>query len=252
MAEYKVGSEGLHPTLPRLPDGPKPIQLVYHNTFASIWEYELAFRKGEIDWPKVIGQWCPICGDPADFRQIGKYERVAIDLFAPNKERCPDNPCPWRQGRIPIARFQCRKKLRTFSLLPYQLAPYHRYTVRSILGVLVWVALYKNNGGSVATAMRTLAGDSNVERNTLHPWLRAALDGFKRAHPVLSQSFDLEPVVNASRQSDPYAVVLTYMVALHAHDPPGGDEIDDIGRHLAKQIRHPFLGTLSQHRPRLV
>jgi hypothetical protein len=115
-----------------------------------VFEYEEAILEEKIDWESVIGERCPLCGRTGCWREIAPYMRTAIELF------------PFREGKITIARFQCRERRRTFSLLPTQLAPYHLYTVESmILAVLLWSEIQAEQGGGASAA-------ANLEWRTAH------------------------------------------------------------------------------------
>jgi hypothetical protein len=47
--------------------------------------------------------------------------------------------------------------------LPYQLAPYHRYTIESmIMAVLLWSEIHTAGEGSVTAAVDELPGDCQV------------------------------------------------------------------------------------------
>lgn len=67
---------------------------------------------------------CPICGGRDCPEFIGYYYRKAID----------------EEGTLfqdfPIARYLCRRDKKTFSLLPYQLVPYSRYSIALIIKTL--------------------------------------------------------------------------------------------------------------------
>ena len=56
---------------------------------------------------------------------MAPYWHYAIELFPEFKKK-----------RIPIARFMCRRRRKTFSLLPTQLIPYFQYTVGAVMGTL--------------------------------------------------------------------------------------------------------------------
>jgi hypothetical protein len=83
----------------------------------------------------VIGPVCPICGKRECYRRITPYFRYAIELF-------PE----FGKQRIPIARFLCRNKRRTFSLLPIQLIPYFQYTLCAVIGTLLLGLGYRQAG----------------------------------------------------------------------------------------------------------
>ena len=80
----------------------------------------------------MIGPVCPVCGGGCGYREIEAYFREVRELW------------PQRSGFVPVARFQCRGKREageypTFSMLPYQLVPYHRYTLGSmVMAMLLW------------------------------------------------------------------------------------------------------------------
>ena len=86
------------------------MQLPYIDRFETIWEYEKLFLSGHIDFCSSIGERCPICGGKDCYRAMAPYWRYAIELFPEFKKK-----------RIPIARFLCRHRQKTFSLLPIQL-----------------------------------------------------------------------------------------------------------------------------------
>jgi hypothetical protein len=68
-----------------------------------------------------------------------------------------------------IARFLCRSTGRTFSLLPCQLAPYHRYTIESmILALLLVLQVCREEDSGVSAALEEFPADSDVT-----PWLLA-------------------------------------------------------------------------------
>jgi len=103
------------------------IQYPYRNAYSSILEYQSAFERGELDFSFVVMGLCPICGRFSCVRQITPYRRTVIELF------------PFRMTSISVVRFLCRKTGRTVSYLPFQLAPYFHYSVRSIVLALMLV-----------------------------------------------------------------------------------------------------------------
>jgi hypothetical protein len=122
-----------------------------------------------------------LCHHPDCYRSIPPYFRYAKELFPEFKE-----------DRIPVARFLCRHKRRTFSLLPIQLAPYCQYTVTAIIGTLLLGQSFHQQGqkGFHGAA---LAVDQN---SRLFPylvacWLALVLSGLKGAHARLRCWYDL-------------------------------------------------------------
>ncbi len=64
---------------------------------------------------------CPICRETNCAESKGHYTRIVID----EKARCYSD--------FPIARFLCVSIKKSFSLLPYQLVPYCKYSIELIL-----------------------------------------------------------------------------------------------------------------------
>jgi hypothetical protein len=52
----------------------------------------------------------------------------------------------FKKQRIPIARFVCRRRHKTFSMLPTQLIPYRQYTVKAVIGVLLLGLQFRQQG----------------------------------------------------------------------------------------------------------
>lgn len=67
-----------------------------------------------------INNRCPICGESDCAQFFTYYHRHVVEE---NGKKYTD---------FPIARFLCKKKKKTFSLLPYQLVPYYKYSIRFI------------------------------------------------------------------------------------------------------------------------
>ena len=104
----------------------KKRQLLEIILFETRNKFTLSFLSGRIDFSSLIGPACPICGNKDCYREITPYWRYAMELFP-----------AFAKKRIPIARFLCRRRPRTFSLLPLQLIPYYQYTANAILGTLL-------------------------------------------------------------------------------------------------------------------
>ena len=66
----------------------------------------------------------------------------------------------YSEGMVPVARFQCLGtpgSLPTFSLLPWQLAPYHRYTIVSMAwAVLLFREVFADGDGGPGVAIEML------------------------------------------------------------------------------------------------
>jgi len=172
--------------------GGREIQLPYHNNFETIWEYEKSYLAGEIDFLIVIGPKCPICAEPGCYRQLTAYWRYATELFA-----------EFEKKRIPIARFLCRRRKKTFSLLPIQLIPYFQYTTSAVLGVVLLALGCRQKGQrGFLGACRRVHPDCLVTPWLVACWSAMILAGFRRAHRRLSRVHDLSRVPSAKFFSD--------------------------------------------------
>jgi hypothetical protein len=187
------------------------IQRPYCNSFPSIWQYRDAVLSGGIDFLRVIGPACPLCGEHGCWREIEGYFRGVIELFP-----------KYREGEVLVARFQCRRTRKTFSLLPIQLIPYHRYTAASVVMAL---ALALAHGLSLfGVAEKLLAGDSRANGYLLAAWLLVLVHGLRRAHPWLAERYPLSVVRSARRRlpADWLAELGAYLAALAPRASPAG------------------------------
>ncbi len=218
--------------------GSRTIQLPYLNTLETIWEYDKLFLSGHIDFFSYLGPTCPICGDRDCYRQITPYWRYAIELFPEFKKK-----------RIPIARFLCRRKGATFSLLPIQLIPYFHYTVAAVIGaLLLGFKCWQMGQCGFFGASVEVDPDSDLTPYLILCWLKVVLRGFRRAHPILRQFYDLSDL-HTSKRAGAWEEVSGYFLALGLkfqmdHNPP---VLALLCRY--SQVTNFFLfGTPSQHR----
>ena len=95
----------------------------------SLSSYYNQVKFGNYEFPRY-SHWCPICGGKDCCRFIGYYFRQVID----------EKGTYFKE--FPIARYLCQEKGKrilddkTFSLLPYQLVPYVKYSIDFIVRVL--------------------------------------------------------------------------------------------------------------------
>ena len=187
---------------PPCKEGSRTIQLPYFNKFESIWEYKESFLNGHIDFASFIGPHCPICGGLDCYREITPYWRYVIDLF-------PE----FKKEPIPIARFLCRQKRRTFSLLPIQLIPYLQYTLMAVIGTLLLSMEYRQQGQKgFWGASIGVHPDSLVTPWLVACWLDMVVHGFRRAHPILCRFHDLSDV-RSNQSSIPREEISRYFLA---------------------------------------
>jgi hypothetical protein len=118
---------------------------------------------------------------------MAPYWRYAIELF-------PE----FRKKRIPIARFMCRQRRKTFSLLPIQLIPYFQYTVSAVVGTLLlgmecWQMGQKAFYGA-SVKVDEVDPESLVTPWLITCWLVAVVQGLRRGHAVLRQFYNLDGI----------------------------------------------------------
>ncbi|MFO8073598.1 MAG: hypothetical protein R6V85_17195 [Polyangia bacterium] len=182
---------------------------------------------------------CPLCGQAGCWREIAPYERGVVELF------------PFREGTVPVARFQCRSTGRTFSLLPWQLAPYHRYTVESmVLAVLVWRQVVAEGDGGVCAAVEELPGDAGVSPWLLRRWRGVLIAGLRLAHSVLRERHDLEEIRSADGRDGPGLLdeVHAYAVLIGGRDPPSRRGLREAVRRYGATAGRHLVGRPSQER----
>jgi hypothetical protein len=117
------------------------------------------------------------------------YWRYAIELFAEFKKK-----------RIPIARFLCRKRRKTFSLLPIQLIPYVQYTVGTVVGaLLLGMECWKRGQKGFYGASEEVDPESLVTPWLIRCWLVAVVRGLRRGHPQLRRLYPLDGIGTLER-----------------------------------------------------
>lgn len=180
-----------------------------------------------------LGPICPLCQRPDCYRSIPAYWRYAKELFPEFKEE-----------RIPVARFLCRHKRRTFSLLPIQLVPYGQYTVTAIIGTLL-LGLGSHLQGQKGFQGAALAvdPDSLVTPYLVACWLALVLNSFKRAHVWLRSWYDLTAIHTALRD---WQQVQNYFLALGWKAPEG--PLIEVLYQYSRKTKQFMFGIPSQHR----
>lgn len=145
---------------------------------------------------------CPICNRAECYREIPPYWRYAAELF-------PE----FEKEKIPIARFVCRRRRRTFSLLPVQLIPYFQYTVSAVIGTLLLAFQYRQMGqqGFYGASIR-VDPESLVTPWLIAYWMRVVLRGLRRAHRSLMGFYDLSEI-RTREQSPAWGDMAGYFMA---------------------------------------
>ena len=113
-----------------------------------------------------------------------------------------------------MARFLCRKRHRTFSLLPVQLIPYFQYTVSAVMGTLLlgWAYWQRGQGGFWGASVE-VDPQSLVTPWLVAFWLAAVLRGLRRGHAVLGRFYGLTGIRTPKRAA-PWEQAAGYFLAL--------------------------------------
>lgn len=186
---------------------------------------------------------CPICGGVACYRKITGYERWVEDFF------------PYHKEKVLIARFQSQKTKRTFSLLPYQLAPYKIYTIVSLMICIYQWSLIsvekKHRVSQVWEALPPDCLDSDMTPFLFREWLVELVQSFRRAHAVLCNVYDFKSVGSHTSLDGKLIEVHRYLVAILGSTPSEPMFVARIHQMLTvyeKETNQFFIGTPSQLR----
>jgi len=131
------------------------------------------------------------------------YWRYAIELF-------PE----FQKKRIPIARFICRRRRKTFSLLPIQLIPYFQYTVGTVVGTLLlgmgcWQMGQKGFHGA-SVKVDEVDPESLVTPWLITCWLVAVVQGLRRSHAALRQFYNLDGIYTSGAWEEAAAYLAAF------------------------------------------
>lgn len=147
--------------------------------------------------PFDVYHHCPLCGASDCAKFIGYYLRPVID----------ENGTYYKA--FPIARFICRRKggkpivdHRTFSLLPYQLTPYSKYSIpftfnvltsihvedKSIMEIQTYLSHFDKTGIYVDLSASSIYGFKKLILEAIHKLLSSAY--YPDAEKMLQQPSD--------------------------------------------------------------
>ena len=184
-----------------------------------------------------MGAVCPICEQHCGPRRIVSYERGVIELF------------PYRQGTVHIARYLCRRTGRTFSLLPMQLIPYHRYTLSAIVNALLLAQQLHDLAKRHPFREASDALSATLVTPVLfRRWLCTVVMGLRRAHAILAAVRDLTHLRSQTDRTGQLDEVAAYVTAFAARDPPECAAIDTLVRSYTQRTPLFLCGTPSQAR----
>lgn len=218
--------------------GSRAIQLPYFNKFGTIWEYEKLFFSGQIDFISFIGVHCPICGGTDCYRVMIPYRRYVIELFPEFKKK-----------RIPIARFLCRKRRKTFSLLPIQLIPYFQYTTATVIGtLLLGMQCWQRGQKGFYAASEAVDPESLVTPWLITCWLVAVVRGLGRGHPELRRLYVLDGI-GTLKTAQGWQEVRDYFIAFDLDSKRDAHALlMDVVDRYSRRTGQFLFGTPSQYR----
>ena len=133
-----------------------------------------------------------------------------------------------------------------------QLIPYFQYTVAAVIGALLlgfgcWQRGQRGFFGAML-AVDTVDPDSLLTPWLIFCWLQVVLRGFRRAHPVLRQFYDLSSV-RTSERGFTWEEVAGYFLAFGwKPDIPFVPLLFKLLHLYSQQARYFLFGTPSQHR----
>ena len=166
---------------------------------------------------------------------MAPYWRYAIELLPQFKKK-----------RIPIARFLCRKRHKTFSLLPIQLIPYFQYTVSAVVGtLLLGMGCWQTGQRGFYGASLEVDPESLVTPWLITCWLVAVVQGLRRGHVVLKQFYTLDSIHSCGAWEETAA----YFAAFGLR--PKIDRLSllmDLLYRYSRGTNQFLFGTASQHR----
>ena len=166
------------------------------------------------------------------------YWRYAIELFPEFKKK-----------RIPIARFLCRKRRKTFSLLPIQLIPYFQYTVGAVAGaLLLGMECWRNGQKGFYGGFEQVDPESLVTPWLITCWLAAVLRWLRRGHPELRRLYPLDGIASLER-SKGWQEAADYFVAFDLKPKSNADILFmNVVDRYSRSTGQFLFGTPSQYR----
>jgi hypothetical protein len=155
----------------------------------------------------------------------------------------------FKKEPIPIARFFCEEKRRTFSLLPIQLIPYFQYTVNAVIGTLL-LGIQCRQMGQKGFYGASVAVDPE---SLLTPWLIACWLGIvilslRRAHGALTRWYTLTDI-RSSRSRVAWEEAAGYFLCLGLLPQiRWGPPLQALLNRYSRSTRLFLFGTPSQYR----
>jgi hypothetical protein len=148
----------------------------------------------------------------------------------------------------------CRRKPgRTFSMLPHQLAPYHRYTIASMVWAAAWFCQVTGNDIPQERLLEALPPDCLATLWLVRTWVRSLRQAMAAHHHVLGAHYPLA-TIHAEQDTRVTDTLRSYLSAILGTGPP--DELScpaaiSAMLHFCVSNRRFFMGRPSQLRQSL-
>jgi hypothetical protein len=170
------------------------------------------------------------------------YWRYAIELFPEFKKK-----------QIPIARFMCRRRRKTFSLLPIQLIPYFQYTVGAVVGTLfLGMGYWQMGQRGFHGASVKVDPESLVTPWLITCWLVSVVQGLRRGHAALRQFYHLDGIHTSGAWEEATAYFAAFGLSIRPdHGRPKIDRLSlwmDLVDRYSRTTGQFLFGTPSQYR----
>jgi hypothetical protein len=166
---------------------------------------------------------------------MAPYWRYAIELFPQFKKK-----------RIPVARFICRKRRKTFSLLPIQLIPYFQYTVGAVVGTLfLGMGCWQKGQKGFHGASLEVDPESLVTPWLIACWLVIVVQGLRRGHAALRPFYNLDGIRTSGAWEEAAAYFTAFGLKPKVRWYP---LLMDLVDHYSRRTSQFLFGTPSQYR----
>ena len=136
-------------------------------------------------------------------------------------------------------------------MLPYQLVPYHQYTLQSmVFALLLWRELFSDSKSmsSGYSVSATLPSNSRVSSSLLYSWLAVLGQGLRRRHSDIGRFADLSSVRFGKGVRGEMEEIYDYLSVLCPRGPPRKDALQDVALQYGLECGCFLIGTPSQVR----
>ncbi|KPK15236.1 MAG: hypothetical protein AMK69_27790 [Nitrospira bacterium SG8_3] len=132
----------------------------------------------------------------------------------------------------------CRKRRKTFSLLPVQLIPYFQYTLSAVIGTLLLALKYRQMGQQgFYGASIDVDPESLITPWLIACWMRMVLRGLRRGHRSLVRFYDLNEI-RTPKHSPPPGEMAGYFKAFGLRPQAPWTHLQELLQRLVYRYSH--------------